>query len=89
MLKLARVLHAWCSYQMAVQKEIEMLYDLFKAFDQIESSHKSEFFSPKRLMFLNAFETFSELPSNISTRKEPSPDGCIHFGGNQEEINQG
>ena len=48
-------------------KEQSLLFDLFKAIDQIESSHKSEVFSLKRLIFLHACATCSELPSNIST----------------------
>ena len=41
-------------------KEPSLLFDLFKTFDQIESSHKSS-------IFLNACATFSEVPSNVST----------------------
>ena len=43
-----------------------MLFELFKAFDSIESSHKSIFFYEKSV-FLHACATYSELPSNIST----------------------
>ena len=31
-----------------------VLFDLFKAFDYIESSHKSDIFYPKMLIFLHA-----------------------------------
>ena len=48
-------------------KEQFLLFDLYKSFDKIKSSHKSEFFSSKRLIFLYAGATCSELPSNIST----------------------
>ena len=45
-----------------------LLSDLFKAFDLIESSHKSNFFAPKiHIFFLHANATCSELPSDIST----------------------
>ena len=40
--------------------------NLFKAFDLIKSSHKSDIFSPKRHIFLYACAICSELPSNIS-----------------------
>ena len=43
------------------------LFDLFKAFDWIENSHKSDLFSPKRPIFLNVCAMLHELPSNIST----------------------
>ena len=56
--------------------EYSLLFDLFKAFDLFEtlnyviqwfeSSHESDFFHPKRLIFLQACATCSELPSNIS-----------------------
>ena len=45
------------------------LFDLFMAFDKIESGHKSDVFSPKRPVFLHACATYSELPSNISTMR--------------------
>ena len=44
-----------------------MLFDLFKAFDKIESSHKSFFFSEKTYNYLHACATCSDLSSNIST----------------------
>ena len=46
-------------------KEQSLLFDLFKAFDYIESSHKSDVFSPKIHIFLHACVTSSELPFNI------------------------
>ena len=47
-------------------KEQSLLFDLFKAFDQIESIHESDFFSPKRPIFLHACVTCPELPYDIS-----------------------
>ena len=47
-------------------KEQPILFDLLKAFDQIERNHKSDIFSPKRHISLQASATCSELPSNIS-----------------------
>ena len=44
-----------------------MLFDLFKAFDKIESSHKSDFLPRKDQFFSNACATCPELPSNIRT----------------------
>ena len=44
-----------------------LLFDRFKAFDSIESSTKSDFFSPpKRYIFFFVCAACSELPSNIS-----------------------
>ena len=43
-----------------------MLFDLFKAFDLIESSHKSNYFS-RRHIFLRTCATCSKLPFNINT----------------------
>ena len=42
------------------------LFDLIKAFVYFERRHKLDLFSPKRSIFLYAFATCSELPSNIS-----------------------
>ena len=39
-----------------------MLTDLFKAFDYIKSSHKSDFFSPKMPIALCTCATCSEIP---------------------------
>ena len=49
-------------------------------FDQIERSHRSDFFSPKRPILRHACATCSELPSNIGTmdRAEYSLDSKIH-----------
>ena len=47
-----------------------LLFDLLKAFDQIESIHKSDLFYPKIPTFLHACATCSELPSNISTMNQ-------------------
>ena len=44
--------------------EQSKLFDMFKAFDLIESSHKSDFFLLKKTYF-NLI--WSELPYNIST----------------------
>ena len=41
-------------------KKQSLLFDLFNAFDCIESSHKSEFSSPKRPIFLHACVTWSD-----------------------------
>ena len=49
------------------RKEQSLLFDLFKAFDKVESRQKS---GPKRRIFLHACSTCSELPSNISTMTE-------------------
>ena len=43
-----------------------MAFDLFRAFDWIESSHKSDVFSPKRAILLYACATCSELTYSIS-----------------------
>ena len=49
-------------------QEQSLLFNLFKEFDKIDSSHKWEFFSSsKRPVFLNACATCFELPSNLST----------------------
>ena len=54
-----------------------MLFDLFKACDYIESSHKSGIFTRKKTIFLHAYATYYELPSNISTIKSIHPmAGC-------------
>ena len=51
------------------KKGQSLLFDLYKAFDSIEFSHKSDYSSTfEKTIFLHAFETFSELPSNISTK---------------------
>ena len=44
-----------------------VLFDLYKAIDDIESTHKSYLFLPERPIFLHACAICSELPSNIST----------------------
>ena len=43
-----------------------LLWYLFKAFDEIESSHKSDFLSLKRPIFLHACAAFIDFPSNMS-----------------------
>ena len=48
----------------SVIASIISVFDLFKAFSYIESSHKLDFFPSKRSIFLYACETFSELLSN-------------------------
>ena len=48
------------------RKEQFMSIYLFRAFDEIETNHKSDFISPKRLIFLHAFTPYSELIFNIS-----------------------
>ena len=35
-------------------KEQSLLFDLFRAFDENESSHTSDFFSPEKSIFLHA-----------------------------------
>ena len=50
-----------------------MIY-LFKAFDQIEKSHKLDFFPPKKKsIFLYACATCSDLPSNRSNMIKLTP----------------
>ena len=51
----------WLLIKRCARKAQYLLFDLFKAFDYIESSHKS---GP---IFLYACATCNELPSNIST----------------------
>ena len=53
------------------RKEQSLLSDLLKAFDEIESSHKSDIISPKRPIFIHVRATYSGLPSNISTMIRP------------------
>ena len=48
-------------------KEQSQLFDLFRAFDEIDSSVKSIIFYPESLILLHACTTFSDLTSNIST----------------------
>ena len=62
---------SWYLYYMVNKKRRErkdkfLLFDLFKASEQIESSHKLEFFTKKPIL-LHACATCSELPSYIST----------------------
>ena len=57
-------------YQIVTQKKglhgwSERLFDLFKSFVQIESSHKSDFFQ-KKTLFIHTCATCFELHSNIS-----------------------
>ena len=57
----------WSLYQMAIQKCVprkvqSLLFDLFKAFDQIKRIDLD--------LFLHTYATCSELPSDISTRKQ-------------------
>ena len=59
----------WYLRYRCTRKEKSLRYDLFKAFDYIKISHKSDFFSPKRHIFLNTCATCSELPFNISTMR--------------------
>ena len=47
--------------------EQSLLFDMFKAFDWIESCQKSKYFYPKRPVFLHAHATCLEVPSNINT----------------------
>ena len=44
-----------------------LLFDLFKTFNQIQSSHKVDQFYPKRPIFLHESAACSELPYDIST----------------------
>ena len=57
----------WSLRNRCTSRQQSLLFDLFKAFGQIESSHKSEFLFPKRLTFLYLCGTYSEVLSNIST----------------------
>ena len=61
---------------------------IFKAFDQIERSYKSDYSSPIYPFYLHACATWSELPSNTST---PGCTGVTRgeretAGGRQEDI---
>ena len=56
----------WWLRNRSRRKEKSLIFDLFHAFDYIGRSHKSDYFSPKRLIFLHLRATNSELPSNIS-----------------------
>ena len=53
-------LEIWCARQ-----EQSLLRDLFKAFDSIDSSLKSNIFSAKTPIFLHACAACSELPCLI------------------------
>ena len=53
--------------EIGAHEELSLLSDLLKAFDKIESSHKSHIFYPKGPIFLHACATCSQLPSNLST----------------------
>ena len=44
-----------------------MLFDLFEAFDKIDSRHKSNIFFFERPIFVHACATLSELASSISS----------------------
>ena len=44
-----------------------LFFDLYKAFDKFERSHKSEIFYQKSPIILQTCATCSEFPSNIST----------------------
>ena len=54
-------------YVIYLRNEQSLLFDIFKAFSQIESIHKSDILHPKKTHFLHACATCSELPSSIST----------------------
>ena len=59
---------SWYLYQMVTQKQKQsMLFDLFKAFDQIQSSHKSDIFYSKKTNFISSRATCCRLLSDIST----------------------
>ena len=64
-----------------IGKKKSLLFDLFKAFGQIESNDKSNVFYPKSSFFLHASSTCSEVPSNISTMD--LADENVHFSSNQ------
>ena len=51
--------------------EQSLLFELYKAFDHIESSKKFGFFLRKGPIFLNTCVTCSDLSSNISTMVIP------------------
>ena len=59
----------WYLIKRCAGKAQSLLFDLFKAFHNIERSHKSD---PKRPIFLHACATCYELPSNISTMERQS-----------------
>ena len=48
-------------------KDQSLLFDLFKAFAQLERRHKEGFCSTKGHIFLHACATCSALPNNKST----------------------
>ena len=50
-----------------------LLFDMFKAFDLIERRHELDYFFQKRLVFLHACATCSEIPTNISTMPGSDP----------------
>ena len=65
----------WHLYKIETQKEVrssKLCFDLFKAFDYFESSHKLDLVSPKLPIFLHACATCSGVPSNISTMSSNS-----------------
>ena len=57
----------WYLRNICARKEHSHLFDLFKAFYQIESSHKSDSFSLQRPLFLDTCATCSAIPSTIRT----------------------
>ena len=65
---------SWYLYQVgnseigAHVQEQSLLFDMFKAFDYIESNYKLDIISPKKKsIFLHAFALYSKSPSNVST----------------------
>ena len=55
--------------QLCTKRAISVIFDLYKAFDLIESSHKSDLYYPKYFFFLHACATWYGLPSKISTKR--------------------
>ena len=53
--------------EIGAQKGVSLLFDLYKVFDFIESSHGSILFNPKRLILLHAWATGNKLPSYTNT----------------------
>ena len=68
----------WQLINRCARKKQFLLFNLFEAYDQIESSHESELFCPKRSIFFHACVASSELPSNTSSMITPYNDMMIY-----------
>ena len=60
----------WDLINRCAGKEQSLFFNLLKAFDLFQSSHKSDIFYLKRPIFLHACATCSELTSNISNNRK-------------------